>query len=165
MRELAQPVRTERVEPAVAHVADGQPVTAHERQRDHAGHAPQFGRALGPLEDLVVGDGNGFAHALGGRAEGTAQPVQDHVARDRGRDFAGRGTADAVDHAVDAASGIDERQILVVVAHAAGVAPERGQERRRRERHARQSWSAMRARQASHAVVATSAARNTHPSQ
>ena len=48
--ELAQPVRTEGVEPAVAHVAYGQPVAAHEGQRDHACHAPQFRCALGPLE-------------------------------------------------------------------------------------------------------------------
>ena len=92
----------------------------------------EIGHLVGAPEDLVVGNGNGFAHPLGRRAERPRQPLPDDVERDTGRDFSGRLTADAVDDAVHAVIDVDERQVLVVGARAAGIGAERRVQRSRR---------------------------------
>ena len=79
----------------------------------------------GAAEDLVVGDGDRLAHALGRRAERPRQPLQDHVARGRRRDFAAGLAADAVDDAEHAARGVEHRHVFVVRADAAGMRPRR----------------------------------------
>ena len=82
-------------------------------------------RSAGAAEDLVVGERDGLAHALRGRAERTRQPLEDDVVRDGRGDLAGRLPADAVDHAEDAALRVDERHVFVVGPDAAGIGPVR----------------------------------------
>ena len=50
----------------------------------------------------------------GRRAERPRQPLEDDVVRDGRGELAGRLATDAVDHAVDAAFGVDEGHVLVV---------------------------------------------------
>ncbi len=108
------------------------------------------GVGRGATEDLVVGDGDGLAHALGRRAERPRQPLQDDVARDGRRQFASGVAADAVDDAEDAALGVEHRQVLVVGAHAA------------RDRTGRPtSERARRQRAVSHGRTSTRASRST----
>ena len=125
VRQLPDAVRRQLVETAVADMPDGDLPIDHERQRQHAGHAVVGRRFLRLPEDFVVGERDRLADALGRRAERTRQPGQDLGARDRGGDLAGGLPADAVDDREDPPIGIAQRQILVVGADAAGVAPER----------------------------------------
>ena len=83
---------------------------------DHSRIAPR------QAQDLVIGDGNGFADALG-RIPGLAlQAIADHRERDVGGLLARRVPADAVDHQEDAALGIAMNAVLVVGPHPPGIA-------------------------------------------
>ena len=80
------------------------------------------GLARAGAQDFVVGDGDGFAHALL-RGAGLALQAGAHAVH---RDFGGllaRGLpADAIHHQEDAAVGVDVQGVFVVLAHAARIA-------------------------------------------
>ena len=109
--ELPDALRPYLVEAAVADMADRQAAVADDRQRDDAGHA---GELVGGCRR--GGRSRCWRCAMAsrtrsaGRAERSGQALEDHVVGDGGGELARCLTADAVDHAEDAALGVDERR-------------------------------------------------------
>ena len=120
--ELAQAVAGEFVQTAVADVADRQLILRQQRQRQHAGHARVCRRAFGLPQDFVVRQRDRFANALRRRADRPLEPLGDDVHGNRGGDFTGGMTADAIDDEKDAAVDVDIVSILVAGAQAAAIA-------------------------------------------
>jgi hypothetical protein len=86
----------------------------------------------GLVEDLVVRDGDGFTHAVGGCAGLTFQPLAQHPDGNVGGPATGRLSANAIDDDEDAAGEVDVEAILVDGALAADIAqPGRPQPRGR----------------------------------
>jgi hypothetical protein len=119
--DLLDLASAEAVKAAVADVADRRLVTVEDRHRKHAGHAGKTGIGLGALEDLAVGLRDGLAHQAvevrGAAGEAGAEDVE----RGLRRDLAAGLAADAVDHGIDAALGIAEDPVLVVLPLASRV--------------------------------------------
>ena len=88
------------------------------------------GLSCGGAQNLVVGDGDGFADALLGGAGLALQAGAHALDGDLRGLLAGGLPADAVDHQEDAALGVDVPRVLVVLAHPADVAGARAFEAR-----------------------------------
>ncbi len=86
------------------------------------------GVGLRPLPDLLVGEGDRLAHQAGGVGGAARQPGLKDLQRRLRRDLAAGLAADAVDHGIDAALGVAEHTVLVVLPLAAGIGKLRGQD-------------------------------------
>ena len=99
---------------------DGRAIIEH-CHGEHASHALPFGIGARGFENLIIGDGDGFADALFGGAGLTLKAGAEALDGDGGGFFASGLAADAIDDEEDAAVGVDVEGILVISADAAGV--------------------------------------------
>jgi hypothetical protein len=121
MCDLAQLPVGEFVEPRVADVTDRGLAALDDCGRHDAGHPLPLFTRLGAVEDLVIGERDGFVDALGGAAGLTPQARADNVEGDVGGLIAGGVTADTVDNDEDALVRLAEEAVFVFIACAAGV--------------------------------------------
>src|SRR5580658_857263 len=112
---------TQKIEPGIAYVSHCHHAVLNERNSENTGHAIPLGAGAGEAVDFVVGEGDGFAEALFGRAHGAFETLADHFNGGLGGLLSGGVPAYAVDYGVDAALGVGVITIFVIFAALAGV--------------------------------------------
>src|SRR5688572_4422464 len=120
-RDLLDVAIAHSVETRVADMPDCRPAVLDDRDGQDARHAVPLRPRRRQAMDLIVGDGNRFAHALANGSGLAFEPLAQHAQRHVGRLATGGLSAHTVDDDEQAARFVNVEAILVDLTLAAGV--------------------------------------------